>query len=196
MHFHLHLGVPVFVGAPVRYRLDTDVTIATPLASRGSLLLAWEMMVLMGRVTVHGQGRVGRLTAGGLMSRGKRRGCMVVSWYAVLNPRVVLSPLGEVLGVAGGQMGRLRCAAEGVIRVVQSAASRGAIIASDAQWRRAVLHRAGRAVTGYTGVGQRSRTTHLPHRLTVDVGEAFGESSAVVGQEPNASGSRARRPKF
>lgn len=106
----------------------------------------------------------------------------MVSRYPVLQARLV------ALVVPGG----LRGSAQGVIRVVQSDAGGRAIIARDAQWRGAVLH----TVPGGAGVGQRSRTAHLSRRLPVDVGEAFGQSGAAMGQKPYAAGSWARCPKF
>ena len=66
-HLHLHLKFSVLLG-PMRDGLH--ISIATPLTSRRSVLLAREMMILMGRVAVHGQGRVGGLAAGRLVSRG------------------------------------------------------------------------------------------------------------------------------
>lgn len=181
--------------------LHADVPIATSLATflatRRSLLLAREVMVLVSRVTVHGQSWVRRLAAGRLVSRRERRRSVVMSTgYAVLKPRVVLRPFRRVLGVAGRQMGRLLRTAQRMIGVMQSSACRRAIIASDAQWRGAVLYGGGRTVPGRAGIGQRTRTAHLTRCFPVDVGEAFSYSSVAMGQEPNTAGSGARRPEF
>lgn len=83
-----------------------------------------------------------------------------------------------------------------MIRIMQpTTACGGAVIPWDGQRRWAVLD-GGWTMAGRPGVGQRSRAAHLARRLPVDVSEAFGESSAAMGQEPNTAGSRARRPKF
>lgn len=109
-YLHLHLKISVLVG-PMRDGLQAYVPIATPLASRRSVFLAWEMMELMSRVAVHRQGRVGRLAAGRLVSGRKGRRRTMVSGYTVLKPRVVLRSFRGVVGVARWQMGRLRRAA-------------------------------------------------------------------------------------
>lgn len=120
----------------------------------------------------------------------------MVSRYAVLKPRVVLRPFRGVVRVTGGQMGWLRRAAQRMIRVMKPAtACGGAVVPWDGQRRGAVLD-GGWTMAGRPGVGQRSRAAHLARRLPVDVGEAFSESGAAMGQEPNTAGSRARRPKF
>lgn len=181
---------------PMRDGLHDDVSVATSFARR-SLLFTGIVMILMGRVAVHGQGGVRGLSTGSLMPRRKRRWRVVMSRHTVLIPRLVLRPLGGALSVATGQVWRLRCATQRVIRVMQSAgADSGAVVASDAERRRSVLDGTVRTVSGPGRIGQRSRTTHLSRRLAVDVGEAFSKSSAAMGQEPNTAGSRARCPKF
>lgn len=66
-HLHLHLKFSVLLG-PMWDGLH--ISIATPLTSRRSVLLARKVMVLVGRVAVHGQGGIGGLAAGRLVSRG------------------------------------------------------------------------------------------------------------------------------
>lgn len=108
-HLHLHLKVTVLVG-PMRDGLHANISIATPLASWRSFLLAGEMMILMSRVAVHWQGRVGRLATGRLVSRGERRRRVMLSGYAILKPQVVLRSFRGVVGVTWWQMWRrLRC---------------------------------------------------------------------------------------